>query len=56
MQDVCFLDKAHGKDNYSQPILEVQIKEALKTIDYDLDKFLDHGRVYNWETNKNEDI
>ncbi|WP_055446390.1 viperin family antiviral radical SAM protein [Lacinutrix mariniflava] len=51
-----FFDNAAGTHNYSKPILEVGIQEALKTMNYDLDKFLNRGGVYNWNTNKNQDL
>lgn len=51
-----FFDNVQGTHNYSEPILKVGIKEAIKTMDYDLDKFLDRGGVYNWENNKKQDL
>lgn len=48
-----FFDNTQGTHNYSKPILEVGIKEAIKTMDYDLDKFEKRGGVYDWK-NKNE--
>ncbi|WP_271855124.1 viperin family antiviral radical SAM protein [Patiriisocius marinus] len=45
-----FFDNAQGTHNYSRPILEVGVNEALKMIDYDLDKFLERGAIYNWGT------
>ena len=50
-----FFDNAQGTHNYSKPILEVGVKEAIKTMDYDLSKFLERGGVYNWENN-NQDL
>jgi radical S-adenosyl methionine domain-containing protein 2 len=44
-----FFDNAQGTHNYSKPILEVGIKEAIKTMDYDLDKFVERGGQYKWE-------
>ncbi|WP_452221290.1 viperin family antiviral radical SAM protein [Lacinutrix salivirga] len=43
-----FFDNAQGKHNYSKPILEVGIMEALKTMQYDIDKFLTRGGIYEW--------
>nr|WP_298517708.1 viperin family antiviral radical SAM protein [uncultured Kordia sp.] len=43
-----FFDNAEGIHNYSKPILEVGVSEALKTVNYDLEKFLDRGGVYAW--------
>ncbi|MCX7550284.1 viperin family antiviral radical SAM protein [Xanthomarina sp. F2636L] len=51
-----FFDNAAGTHNYSKPILEVGIKEALKTVNYNLNKFLDRGGVYDWENVKNKDL
>ncbi|QCE43320.1 viperin family antiviral radical SAM protein [Psychroserpens sp. NJDZ02] len=51
-----FFDNAAGTHNYSKPILEVGIQEALKTMNYDFDKFLNRGGVYDWNTNKNQDL
>ncbi|WP_452226470.1 viperin family antiviral radical SAM protein [Lacinutrix cladophorae] len=46
-----FFDNAKGTHNYSKPILEVGVEEAIKTMDYDLGKFLNRGGIYNWENN-----
>jgi len=43
-----FFDNAEGTHNYSKPILEVGIKEALKTVNYDFKKFFDRGGIYDW--------
>ena len=43
-----FFDNAIGTHNYSKPILEVGIKEALKTMNYDICKFLNRGGIYDW--------
>ncbi|AEH01988.1 viperin family antiviral radical SAM protein [Lacinutrix sp. 5H-3-7-4] len=51
-----FFDNAQGTHNYSKPILEVGIKEALKTMNYDLDKFLNRGGIYNWNNDKHVDL
>lgn len=51
-----FFDNAQGTHNYSKPILAVGIQEAMKTMDYDLGKFLSRGGVYNWEHTKNKDL
>ena len=49
-----FFDNATGTHNYSKPILEVGIDEAIKTMNYDFDKFLIRGGIYDWvnETSK----
>lgn len=51
-----FFDNAQGTYNYSKPILEVGVEMALKTMNYDLDKFLERGGVYDWSNNNNEEI
>ena len=48
-----FFDNEKGKHNYSKPILEVGIQEALKTINYDYSKFLNRGGIYNWNNTNN---
>jgi radical S-adenosyl methionine domain-containing protein 2 len=49
-----FFDNAQGTHNYSKPILEVGVKEAIKTMNYDLGKFLERGGIYTWENTKNQ--
>ncbi len=44
-----FFDNAQGTHIYSKPILEVDIQEAIKTMDYNLDKFKERGGIYNWD-------
>tara|TARA_R110002020_G_scaffold17804_4_gene62673 strand:- start:7949 stop:8797 length:849 start_codon:yes stop_codon:yes gene_type:complete len=51
-----FFDNAEGTHNYSKPILEVGVQAALKTMNYDLDKFLSRGGVYDWNNDKNQDL
>ncbi|QXP58379.1 viperin family antiviral radical SAM protein [Olleya sp. HaHaR_3_96] len=51
-----FFDNAEGTHNYSKTILEVGVQEALKTMNYDLEKFLDRGGVYDWSNDKNQDL
>ncbi|MCX7549018.1 viperin family antiviral radical SAM protein [Xanthomarina sp. F1114] len=43
-----FFDNAQGKHNYSKPILEVGVNHALQTMNYNLEKFLNRGGVYDW--------
>jgi radical S-adenosyl methionine domain-containing protein 2 len=43
-----FFDNAQGTHNYSKPILEIGVAEAIKAMDYDLDKFLKRGGKYKW--------
>lgn len=47
-----FFSNSQGKYIYSKPILEDGIENTLKTMDYDLNKFLKRGGMYNWNTNK----
>ena len=51
-----FFDNAEGTHNYSKSILEVGVQAALKTMNYDLDKFLSRGGVYDWNNDKNQDL
>ena len=51
-----FFDNAQGTHNYSKPILEVGIQEALKTMNYDSNKFLNRGGIYNWNNVKSQDL
>ncbi|MDO6600636.1 viperin family antiviral radical SAM protein [Tenacibaculum sp. 1_MG-2023] len=51
-----FFDNAQGTHNYSKPILEVGIQEALKTMNYDYSKFLNRGGIYNWNNVKNQSL
>ena len=43
-----FFDNAEGTHNYSKPILEVGVTNAMKTMNYNLDKFLNRGGLYKW--------
>jgi len=51
-----FFDNAQGTHNYSKPILEVGIQEALETMNYDFEKFRKRGGIYDWNNDKNEDL
>ena len=44
----CFFDNAQGTHNYSDPILEVGVEEALKDISIDPERFLQRGGQYDW--------
>lgn len=44
----CFFDNSKGHHTYSQPILEVGVTEALRQVNFDLDKFLNRGGLYPW--------
>lgn len=43
-----FFDNAQGAHSYSKPILEVGVLDALKTMNYNFDKFINRGGVYDW--------
>ncbi len=51
-----FFDNAAGTHNYSKPILEVGIEQALKTMNYDFEKFRKRGGIYDWNNDKNQDL
>ncbi|QHI38933.1 Cyclic pyranopterin monophosphate synthase 1 [Kordia antarctica] len=43
-----FFDNAEGTHNYSKPILEAGVFEAIKAVNYDIVKFIDRKGFYNW--------
>lgn len=43
-----FFDNAKGTHNYSKPILEVGVKKAIRTMNFDSDKFIKRGGLYSW--------
>lgn len=43
-----FFDNFQGTHNYSPPILEIGVQEALKKVNYDFDKFIHRGGIYRW--------
>lgn len=43
-----FFDDVAGRHNYSKPILEVGVFEALKEVSYDFKKFALRGGIYDW--------
>lgn len=43
-----FFDNAQGTHNYSKPILEVGVANAMKTMHYNIDKFVKRGGLYKW--------
>lgn len=47
-----FFDNAKFKHHYSSPILEVGVEKALKEIEFDTDRFLERGGLYNWSTSR----
>lgn len=46
-----FFENSKGTHKYSKPILEIGVEEALKTMDYNLIKFIKRGGLYNWNQN-----
>jgi len=47
-----FYDNAKGKHNYSRPILEVGARIAIQQVNYDFDKFIERGGIYDWKNKK----
>jgi radical S-adenosyl methionine domain-containing protein 2 len=47
-----FFCNLHGEHNYSLPILEVGVGIALKQMEYDTNKFINRGGLYDWEIKK----
>lgn len=47
-----FYDNAKGKHNYSRPILELGARIAIQQVNYDFDKFIERGGIYNWANKK----
>ncbi|GAK89671.1 molybdenum cofactor biosynthesis enzyme [Nonlabens ulvanivorans] len=45
-----FFDNSKGKHHYSKPIIEVGVKEAIITMNYDWEKFVNRGGIYDWES------
>jgi radical S-adenosyl methionine domain-containing protein 2 len=43
-----FFDSSAGGYTYSQPILKVGVRAALKDVTIDVDRFERRGGVYNW--------
>lgn len=46
-----FFDNTKGTHNYSNPILEVGVLNAIQDVNYDLSKFLSRGGQYDWVRN-----
>lgn len=49
-----FFDNTNGYHNYSRPILEVGVLEAIKGVQYDFEKFTRRGGIYDWELVKDK--
>jgi radical S-adenosyl methionine domain-containing protein 2 len=47
-----FYDNAKGIHNYSRPILEVGARIAIQEVNYDFDKFIERGGIYDWKSKK----
>ena len=47
-----FYDNANGKHNYSRPILEVGARIAIQQVNYDFNKFIERGGIYDWKNKK----
>jgi radical S-adenosyl methionine domain-containing protein 2 len=47
-----FYDNAQGKHNYSLPILQVGARIAIQQVNYDFNKFIERGGVYDWTMKK----
>ena len=43
-----FFDNTNGKHHYSLPILEVGAQKAIRTMNYDNEKFMNRGGIYKW--------
>lgn len=44
-----FFDNTTGEHNYSKPILEIGARLAIQQMNYDFQKFVSRGGIYNWE-------
>ena len=44
-----FFDNSNGKHHYSEPIQKVGAKKAITAMNYDCDKFIGRGGIYDWE-------
>jgi len=44
-----FFENSKGKHRYSQPILKVGVFEALQSLEYDFQKFINRGGIYEWK-------
>lgn len=47
-----FYDNAKGTHNYSSPILEIGVREAIKQVNYDFEKFIGREGMYDWKMKK----
>lgn len=47
-----FYDNAKGKHNYSKAIIEVGARIAIQQVNYDFNKFIERGGIYDWKNKK----
>jgi radical S-adenosyl methionine domain-containing protein 2 len=47
-----FYDNVDGKHNYSLKITDVGARIAIQQVNYDFNKFIERGGIYDWETKK----
>lgn len=47
-----FYDNLEGRHNYSLPILEVGARIAIQQVNYDFNKFIERGGIYDWKNKK----
>lgn len=43
-----FFHNKNGQHEYSQPINEVGVSQAIKEMEYDFEKFMERGGIYDW--------
>lgn len=44
-----FYDNVNGTHNYSKPILEVGVDQAIREVSYSFDRFIERGGQYDWK-------
>ncbi len=45
-----FFDNSKFRHRYSNPILSVEVEQALAEIEFDMERFLERGGLYEWGT------
>lgn len=45
-----FYDNVNGTHNYSRPILEIGVRQAITEVNYDFEKFILRDGLYDWKT------
>ena len=45
-----FFDDADGTHHYNRPILEIGVGSAIREVNYNLEKFISRGGLYDLET------